>query len=295
MLSARYYRNKGDIDTNFIRRPQTKWTITTRANLSGTRIEAEGVVESGEHFKSQMTADMKSTLSLGVSYLGLSLNLSLNPSKMMGKYHDYELNFHSYGKRFGFDFIFQEAKNFTGWHDQDGMARIDLPADMLNIKTLNINAHYVVNSRRFSYPPAFSQNYIQLQSAGSLLLGLSFQGQKAELEGEHKSRLTMTNIGIGAGYGYNYVPGKGWLVHISVLPTFIVRSITSMTFDDNRVPLDYHFPEVIITSRYAMVYQWSNKFAGFSTVYNFTNIGNKERLSVHNQKWRIQAFLGLRL
>ena len=108
-------------------------------------------------------------------------------------------------------------------------------------------------------------------------------------------QLKMTNIGLGAGYGYNYVPSQGWLLHISALPTFIVYSNTSMTFGDTHVPLHYHFPEVIITGRGAVVRQAGNKYFGMSMVFNFTNIGHKESLAVHNIKWNFQTFFGLRL
>ena len=107
--------------------------------------------------------------------------------------------------------------------------------------------------------------------------------------------LKMTNIGIGAGYGYNYVPFERWLLHISALPTFIIYSNTSMTFNDSYVPLHYHFPEVIITGRGAVVRQIGNKFFGLSMVFNFTNIGNEKSLAVHNIKWRIRTFFGFRL
>jgi len=66
-------------------------------------------------------------------------------------------------------------------------------------------------------------------------------------------------------------------------------------FDDNRIPLHYHFPEVIITGRGAVMHQWSNKFLGLSMVFNFTNIGNKDNLAVHNTKWHIRTSFGLRL
>lgn len=285
---------KGDIDTAYIMRPRTKWTVKARFNLSGATIESEGI-DNGQHFKSEMTADYKSTLSMGISYLGISLNTALNPAKLLGKYNDYELNINSYGNRFGWDFIFQNAHNFTGWHDHEGMERIELPADMLSVKTLNLNAYYAFNGRRFSYPAAFSQSYIQRRSAGSFLLAASGMGQQAKLDWNQKMELKMTNIGMGAGYGYNYVPAQGWLLHISGLPTFIVYSKTSMTFGDSRVPLHYHFPEVIITGRGAVVRQRGNKFYGLSMVYNFTNIGNEESLAFHNQKWRIRAFFGFRL
>jgi hypothetical protein len=292
MLSVRY--RKGNIDTAFITRPATKWTVTARLNVSGAKIEAKGI-DNGLHFNSEMKAAYKSTLSLGVSYLGFSLSAALNPAKLMGKYRDYELNFNSYGRRFGFDVIYQDAHNFTGWHDHEGMERIELTDGLLKVKTLNVNAFYVFNSRRFSYPAAFSQSYIQRHSAGSFLLAASGQGQHATLDWEQEMQLKMTNLALGAGYGYNYVPGQGWLLHISALPTFIVYSNTSMTFGDTRVPLHYHFPETIITGRGSVVRQWTNKFAGLSMVYNFTNIGHEESLAIHNTKWRVRTFFGLRI
>ena len=293
VLSARYYR-KGTIDTAYVIRPSTKWTVRARLNVSGANLETKGI-DNGSPFRSEMEADKKTTLSVGVTYLGVSLNLALNPAKLMGKYKDYELNLNCYGKRFGFDVAYQEAKNFTGWYEQGSMERITLPDGMLSVKTLNLNAFYVFNSRRFSYPAAFSQSYIQRRSAGSFLLAASGQGQSAKLDGEQAVKLKMTNIGLGAGYGYNFVPGKDWLLHISALPTFIVYSNTSMTMGDDRVPLHYHFPEVIITGRGAVVRQWGNKFIGLSSVYHFTNIGDEDDLAVHNTKWRVRAFFGLRL
>ena len=292
LLSRRYY--KGDLDTTYIVRPQTKWTVTARFNVSGAKIEAEGM-DNGQHFKSEMEADRKATLSVGVSYLGFSLSAALNPAKLMGKYRDFELNFNSYGRRFGFDVIYQDAKNFTGWHDHEGMERIELPDGMLKVRTLNVNAYYAFNSRRFSYPAAFSQSYIQRRSAGSFLLAASGMRQHATLDWDQEMQLKMTNIALGAGYGYNYVPSQGWLLHLSALPTFIIYSNTSMTFGDTRVPLHYHFPEVIITGRGAVVRQWGNKFLGLSMVFNFTNIGHKENLTLHNTKWRIRTFFGIRL
>jgi hypothetical protein len=292
MLTQSY--RKGDIDTAFVMRPQTKWTVVARLNVSGAKLETMGVTN-GQKFNSEITADYKSTLSVGVSYLGFSLSAALNPAKLMGKYRDYELNFNSYGKRFGYDVIYQDAHNFTGWHDMEGMERVELPADMLSVRTLNLNAFYIFNGRRFSFPAAFTQSYIQRHSAGSFLVAVSGMGQHTTLKWEQETQIKMTNIGIGGGYGYNYVPSQGWLLHISATPTFIVYSNTSMTFGGSRVPLHYHFPEAIITGRGAVVRQLGDKFLGMSMVFNFTNIGNEENLALHNIKWRIRMFYGLRL
>lgn len=291
-LTARY-NNISNIDTAYIIRPETKWTLRLRGNESGTTIETKGI-DNNHHFNSRIEANKKATLSVGVSYLGVSLSVSVNPAKLMGKYRDNEVYFQSYGKRFGFDLTYQEAKNFTGYYDQEGIERINLPEDALSVKTLNANIYYCFNYRRFSYPAAFSQTYIQRRSAGSFLLALSGQGQFSTLDWNKETKLKMTNIGIGAGYGYNYVPGRRWLLHISALPTFIVFSKTSINFGDDRIPMHYHFPEVIITGRGAAVYQTKRMFYGLTMVFNFTNIGNEKNLAIHNIKWNCRAFVGIR-
>ena len=292
VLSANYHKIK--YDTAYIMRPQTKWTVLARINVSGAVIETEGIDE-GQYYKSKMEANSKATFSLGVGYQGVTLNLALNPAKMMGKYNDYELNFNFYRRNLGFDVIYHDAKNFTGWYDQEGMDRVELPDGMLHVQTLNLNTYYAFNNRRFSYPAAFSQSYIQRRSAGSFLLAASGMWQQATFDWELGLKFKMTDIGIGAGYGYNYVPHQGWLLHISALPTFIVYSNTSMNYGDDSLDLSYHFPEVIITGRGAVVRQWGNKFLGLTMVYNYSNIGDKDDFSVYNTKWRIRTFFGLRI
>lgn len=309
LLTARYQRAK--IDTNYVTRPQTKWALTGRVNVSGLSLhgegnEAEGIGAgtsgtSGRHFEWEMSAERKTTVSFGVSYMGVSLNLSLNPAKIMGKYHDYELNFRSYGKRFGFDIAYQNARNMKGWYENEGEERMTLPEDAIKLQTVNMNAYYVFNNRRFSYPAAFAHSYLQRRSAGSVMLALSAHGMHAEtqedgLNGEEPIDFKIANVGIGGGYGYNFVPGKGWLLHISALPTLIVYSHARLTTGDTRIPLHYRFPEFIITSRGSVVKQIGrNKFAGVQMVFHFTSMGHKESLDIQNTKWIARAYFGFRL
>lgn len=292
LLTARYRR--GNVDTAYVVRPATNWTLTARLNMYATLLEMEGK-QDGTPFTSKMKADYKTTFSVGVNYLGVAVSLSLNPAKLLGKYKDFEVNLSSYGRRWGFDVGYQDARNFTGWYQDEGKPRIELPPEVLTMKALNANAYYVLNHRRFSYPAAFSQSYNQRRSAGSFLLGLSGLHMQAETSGTFESLLKMTNIGLGAGYGYNWVPWRNWLFHLSVLPTLTVFSHTSLTVSDDRIPLDYHFPEVIVTSRAAIVRQFGNMFAGTRIVYHFTNIGDRDKLSLYHNKWHARLFVGLRL
>ncbi|MBP5799178.1 MAG: DUF4421 family protein [Prevotella sp.] len=295
VLMSRYWR--ADIDTNYITRPQTKWTLVGRVKMTGARIKAEGV-DNGQHFKTELQADNKTTVSAGVSYLGLAVSLAINPAKLLGKYHDYELGFRSYGKRFGFDIAYQDASNFRGWHELEGVREeVTTSEDMFKLRTFNVNAYYAFNYRHFSYPAAMAHSYLQRRSAGSFLLAASGQGQHGKVNSDHhKMDFKMTNIGIGAGYAYNYVPASGWLLHFSALPTLIVYSNTSLTTGDTEIPLHYRFPEVIITSRSAVVKQiGNNKFAGLSVVFNYCRVGDRDELAIRNQKWLARLYFGFRL
>lgn len=295
LLNMRDAKKKQEnFDTAYIDKTNNKWTVMGALNVSGADLTAKGK-ENGVPFTAKMTSDYCSTLSLSVNYRGLGVSLGINPAKWMGKYRDSEFNFVTYGKRFGLELFYQNSHNFTGYHDAEGEPRVDLPSDLLSLKSLNLNTYFVFSPRKFSYPAAFSYNYLQRRSAGSFLLALSGQGQKGEVEGENNARFQMTNVGIGAGYGYNYVPSKGWLLHLSALPTFIVYTNTSLSVNGNRVPLHYHFPETIITGRGAIIRQWDKMFAGASMVFNFTNVGNEATLSIQNTKWSSHAFIGFRL
>ena len=290
MLSHRYLHS--NIDTNYIVRPKTKWTALCRFNLSGSTIRTEGF--STAHFTSEVKATNKGTASMGLGYMGVMASLAVNPAELWGKYRDYEYNLNSYSNRTGFDIIYQDAHNYSGWHERENSERFEFPNDVLTMKTLNINGYYAFNYRKFSYPAAFSQSYIQKRSAGSLLLAASFQGQKGTAEHVMKSKIKTVNIGIGAGYGYNWVPASNWLFHISALPTFIVYNDASITTDGERKSIRYKFPEVIITGRGAIVRQIKRFFVGASMVYTFTSIGDKNDAMLQNTKWRNRMFVGYR-
>ena len=64
VLTLRYWR--ADIDTNYITRPHTKWTLVGRINMSGSRIHALGVDE-GREFESKLKAAIRNGLPDSIS------------------------------------------------------------------------------------------------------------------------------------------------------------------------------------------------------------------------------------
>lgn len=300
LLAANYHKVK--YDTAYIGRPDARWTIKYRGNLSGADMRTTSVTN-GVQNRSRVTADCRGTLSMAVAYRGLGLGVAVNPAKFAGKCKDFEYNLNSYSNRYGFDVVFLSSKTYHGYKAADA-ERIDIHKGQISQNALNLNFYYAFNYRRFSFPAAFSQSYIQKRSAGSWMIGASFDGSKTEL---NDMTIRLNEFAVGAGYAYNLVIARHWLCHLSALPTMTIYSHdytkTKTTADEDngqtasntvRHDMKYHFPSAIITGRAAAVYSWRNKFAGATAVYNYSVAGDEDHLKVRRHKWRVRMFFGFR-
>lgn len=300
LLAANYHKVK--YDTAYIGRPDARWTIKYRGNLSGADMRTTNVTD-GVQNRSRVTADCRGTLSMAVAYRGLGLGVAVNPAKFAGKCKDFEYNLNSYSNRYGFDVVFLSSKTYHGYKAADA-ERIDIHKGQISQNALNLNFYYAFNYRRFSFPAAFSQSYIQKRSAGSWMIGASFDGSKTELS---DMTIRLNEFAVGAGYAYNLVIARHWLCHLSALPTMTIYSHdytkTLTSADEDNAPsatstvrhdMKYHFPSAIITGRGAVVYSWRNKFAGATAVYNYSVAGDEDHLKVRRNKWRVRMFFGFR-
>lgn len=296
LLSTRYSRIA--FDTLYISRPKgVRWTVKVRGNISGADIKTEGN-RNNVPYRGDIKSDYRGTMSFAVTYRGISLGFAINPAKLAGKSKDNELNLVSYGNRFGFDAAYLSSKTYSG-NVSAGNVESDISKGMVSQQAINFNAYYVFNGKRFSIPAAFTQSYIQRKSTGSIMAGISIDGQKVSIDPQaaiNYAAVTMKiiEIGIGAGYGYNLVAGKRWLFHLSALPTFDVFVRSHISEGSNKLNMSYHFPSVIITGRGAVVYSWKNKFVGATMVFTTSSVGSRNRLHVMRNKWRLRAFYGFR-
>lgn len=296
LLSTKY--SKITFDTFYICRPEgVRWTVKLRGNISGATIKTEGK-RNDVPYRGDIKSDYRGTMSFAVTYRSISLGFAINPAKLAGKSKDNELNLVSYGNKFGFDAAWLSSKTYSGTVSA-GDVESDVSKGMVSQQAINFNAYYVFNNKRFSIPAAFTQSYIQRKSAGSIMAGISIDGQKVSIAPQaaiNYAAVTMKimEIGIGAGYGYNLVVGKRWLFHLSALPTFDVFVRSHISEGSNKLNMSYHFPSVIITGRGAAVYSWKNKFAGATMVFTSSSVGSRNRLHVMRDKWRLRAFYGFR-
>lgn len=296
LLEAKY--KKISFDTLYIGRPDARWTIKLRTNLSGAQLKFNGS-KNQIPFNGDLRADYRGTLSVAVAYRGIAVGLAVNPAKLAGKSKDNEFNLNSYSNKFGFDVVLLSSKTYHGSVETNGVSS-DINKGQLKQKAVNLNFYYAFNGRRFSFPAAFSQSYVQKRSAGSFMLGMSMDGQYTNAydvmtnSGVGNAKMRIYALGIGAGYGYNLVVGRHWLFHLSTLPTFDVLLRSYIETDEGKVNMHYRFPSVIIVGRGAAVYSWKNKFFGATMVFNYSSVGDEDRLQIKRAKERLRLFYGFR-
>lgn len=299
VLTARYYRSP--YDSTYVTRPEGRLTLKMRLNQTGNTLHAKGTVND-VYCKTDLETSHKTTVSIAASYRGIAVALAINPEKLRGVYKDYEFNLNYYSSRISLDASYQRSTTLAG-DIRRGDNRSRLESGDLTMKIVNLAGYYTFNHRRFSYPAAFTQSYIQRRSAGSWLAGFSYQGGSIKTTDELKqrnpnapdTRIYVGHFGIGGGYGYNWVFHRKWLFHFSMLPTFVVYNRNNMTVNDERKKAQHMRFNMIFNERAAIVYNISPRyFAGITLVMN-NSIFDDDAVVVNQNKWRARASFGVRL
>ena len=298
-LTARYY--KSPYDTDYVVRPEGRLTLKLRLNQSGNDFHAKGTVD-GIDSRADLKTSHKTTIAVAAIYRGLSLGFAINPAKLRGFYKDYEMNLNYYSSRLSLDASYQRSTTLAGDIER-GDENSRLESGDITLKVINVVGYYVFNNRRFSYPAAFTQSYIQRRSAGSWLAGISYQGGSLETTDALKernpnapdTRIYIGHFGIGGGYGYNWVLGKKWLLHFSMLPTFVVYNRNNFTVNGERKKAQHTRFNMIFNERAAIIHNFSQRyFAGITLAMN-NSVFDDEYVIVNQNKWRVRGFFGLRI
>ena len=298
-LTVRYY--KSPFDSDYVIRPEGRLTVKLRANQSGNSFHVKGTVND-IHSKADLKTSNKTTFAVVGIYRGLGLGVAINPAKWKGLYKDYELNFNYYSSWLSIDGSYARSSTLAGdIHRGDDLERLE--SDNVSLKIVNIAAYYIFNHRKFSYSAAFTQSYIQRCSAGSWLAGISYQGGCIKTSDELKAKndnapdihVDIGHIGIGGGYGYNWVLGKKWLLHFSMVPTFVVYNRNKFTLNDELKRAHHMRFNMIFNERAAIVRNFSPRyFAGITLAMN-NSIFDDNVVVVNQNKWRLRGFFGFRL
>lgn len=285
------------VDSTYMERPSQTMKFRVSGNCSGAKIDTRGVMN-GSDIRMRTSADLKTTMSFNYSYRGLGIGFSVNPAKIFGKKTSTEFNMGLYWNRCGIEAIYQSSGTFTGETEVDGRIS-DIPAGILSQNLIQVNAYYSFNAKRFSYPAAFTQSWIQKRNAGSVLAGVSYSRGNLDASanddaGIRPMSLSMSYASLGVGYGYNFVIQKKWLMHISSIPQIVFYSRNRLTIEEMTRKAPYKFPDLVIVGRIAFVRHFNKMFLGLSGVVTLSDFGDKDQMQVMNMRWTGKAFVGVK-
>jgi hypothetical protein len=261
--------------------------------LLGTRGHAGDIPISGF-----WTSRLRGTFSVLASCRGIGIGIAINPLKLFGRSASTTFNLNSYGNRSGFDFSYSNAKTDRGNLTYAGM-RQELPQGSLRRREAFANFYWAANGRRFSFPAALTQSFVQRRSAGSLLLGAAAQIGEMNIDAGiddtiSRARLRYADIALGVGYAHNLVLGRRWLLHFSLLPSLIIYDHATLKRSTENSRMRYHFPNIIAKQTSALQYSHHGRFFGISNVLHGYWKGRETHLAIYSLRWRTTIYYGLR-
>ena len=219
-----------------------------------------------------------------------------------------EMSLNIYSSKFGMDLYYRKTGSDFKLRSQEGFNLDEqfknIQFDGLQSNIIGLNAYWIFNHKKFSYPAAYSQSTNQRKSAGSFMAGFSYSRHKIffdhnKLPDPMKENLNpqlqfnkikYSDYSLGFGYGYNWVFAKNWVSNLSLLPGigFKKSKIDDNDFKDEHWIKDINFN---LITRAGVVYNNSKYFAGASLVMH-TYDYRKPNLSVTNSFGTLRIYAG---
>ena len=220
-----------------------------------------------------------------------------------------EMSLNIYSSKFGIDLYYRKTGNdfklrsINGFH-QDFKELQNIQFDGLKSTINGVNAYWIFNHKKFSYPAAYSQSTNQRRSAGSFMAGFSYSQHKIYFDCEKLpasvlqqlspslrfNHIKYSDYSLGFGYGYNWVFAKNWVSNLSLLPGIGYKKsrIDDNDFKDESWIKDINFDFI---TRAAIVYNNAKYYVGASVVLH-TYDYRKPNLSVTNSFGTLRIYAG---
>lgn len=219
-----------------------------------------------------------------------------------------EMSLNIYSSKFGVDLYYRKTgsdfklRSQVGFNLDDQFKNIHF--DGLQSNIIGLNAYWIFNHKKFSYPAVYSQSTNQRKSAGSFMAGFSYSRHKIFFDHNKLpeamkenlnphllfNKIKYSDYSFGFGYGYNWVFAKNWVSNLSLLPGigFKKSKIDDNDFKDEHWIKDINFN---LITRAGVVYNNSKYFAGASLVMH-TYDYRKPNLSVTNSFGTLRIYAG---
>ena len=294
-------------DTAYVRRPNQKWIAKVRYNGFGNNVFINSRSSEGEMIKLDMRSALRTSIALSGSYKGLGLTLSFAPRRLFHKTSDQEYDISYYSNWWGADVSITNISNFDAEMDVEGQ-RSQINLENTRFIGMSVNTYYVFNGRKFSYPAAFNNTWIQKRSAGSIIAAATFYS--GQLSNDMKKTIpdlldqqsiSMKHIAIGGGYAYNYVTRYHWLLHMSAQPTFMIWKNYTLEIEKDpetgeavRRRLPMQNAQLYALGRVGAIYSRGHYYIGIQNVIQTFKVGNDDEFSIQDVLWKGCIYYGVR-
>ena len=214
-----------------------------------------------------------------------------------------------YSSKFGIDLYYRKTGSDFKLRSHKGFKKStphfnNYDFDGLQSEIIGLNAYWIFNHKKFSYPAAYSQSTNQRRSAGSFMAGFSYSQHKISFDPEKLpaeilnqldyglqfNQIKYSDYSLGFGYGYNWVFAKNWVSNLSLLPGIGYKK---SRIDDNDFKNESWIKDINfnLITRAGIVYNNAKYFVGASLVMH-TYDYRKPNLSVTNSFGTLRIYAG---
>lgn len=281
LVSAFYF--KSGFDSAYVSRPKQRFMVALHPDFSSIGI----MIGKGER-RATFTTDLSDKMGVFATYRGYGFGYSFKPRR--GRKNDGEFNFRFFCRRFGIETDFCRATSFSADIKTDDTT-FSIDRGDIDFKMRMFSVYYVFNNTKFSFPAAFDKSYTQIRSCGSLLLGASYASAKMHT-GPHDFDVMSSTGGFGVGYGYNFVTKKKFLIHLSVIPTFMIWEENEVKTTSGKQFMARTYSDLCIWGRAAVSYNFQRCFIGMDYVLYATLLGDRRAVSTRFTRNITRFFFG---
>ena len=224
---------------------------------------------------------------------------------------EFDMDVNLYCSRAGLELFYRKrndgfkVRSLRGYYNNDmPMTSYSREFDGLSTSQMGANVFYIFNYKKFSLPAAYSQTTNQRRSAGSFILGLSYNEQlfmfdhttidpkiESQMLPELKfKKVDYMDLSINFGYSYNCVFAKNFLANISASPAVGYKSTSLKSIITNRTEFISSINFDLVT-RLAVVYNNGKYYAGASLVSHTYSYSNTS-LSILNGFGYLKVYAG---
>ena len=229
------------LDRNYIDAPEKPWQIIAKGNVNQTIVSmnADGNILGVDYSaRPYLKTQPSQYVGFWAGYRGYGIGYTVNVGGDKGS----NLVFGATGGAYGVNVRIHSFDNsnpsinlnseLLSEEEQKTWDDVQL-IDPIHVRTVIADGYYMFNGKKFSYAAAYDQSVIQKRSAGSLMAGLMYNYTRIDYATDLNGDLVYLMHGLGkvklwqgsagVGYAYNWVPARGLLVNVMLMPmvTFV--------------------------------------------------------------------------